>query len=215
MTLVLWSGGCDSTLVLYDLAREASAKKPVRALSIEHHGVSAWHEQRRAQGRILARMKRDGLPVEHATMMVTRSGSFMCAIQAGLSQPPIWLPTATLFLEEKEDLYAGYIREDDVWHYRSQLYSLFGSLMTFQHREGNLILPLEWTYKSEVLSRLKKAKLLDLVWWCEEPKAGKPCGRCIECRRHEAATWALALEESRVQANAPPAKGKKKKRKKR
>ena len=212
MTLVLWSGGCDSTLVLYDLAREASYAKPVRALSIEHHGISAGQEQRRAQTRILARMKRDGLPVEHATVMVTRSGSFMFATQAGLSHPPIWFPTATLFLEEKEDLYAGYIREDDVWHYRSQLYNLFGALQTFQHREGNLILPLEWVSKSQVLGRLKKAKLLDLVWWCEEPKAGKPCGSCIECKRHDAAVIQLALEDDRNTLTVKKPKAQKKKR---
>lgn len=219
MALVLWSGGCDSTLVLYDLAREASAEKPVRALSIEHDGVGAEKEQRRARARVLSRMKRDGLPVKHTTVKITLNGPFF-TIPSGTSQPLIWLPSAILFLDEKEDLYTGYIREDDIWHYRSQLYNLFGVMQAFRGHSGDLILPLEWEPKRSVIARLKNTKLADLVWWCEEPKAGKPCGRCHECERHDSALRDLTLQEARkplgrfVVKHIKP-KARKKKRRKR
>jgi len=54
MSLVLWSGGCDSTLVLWDLLQKQSPNDPpIHTLSIDHFAVCAGKEQASARSQIL------------------------------------------------------------------------------------------------------------------------------------------------------------------
>ncbi len=195
MTLVLWSGGFDSTLVLYDACVEARKKKlwPVRTLSINHEQVDANREQRRARRRILARMKKRGLAFSGTEVKITSRG-----IQAftgdGLIQPSIWLPIATLYLMPKEDLLTGWGRGDDVYHHLSEIQWLFKYHMDLMGKKGNLRLPLEWEPKWMILCRLRKARLVSLPWTCEEPKNWRACGKCTPCLDLKTARYRLKLE---------------------
>lgn len=193
MTLVCWSGGCDSTLVLYDLAQKASPENPVRTISIDVCQISMGKEQARARKKILAWMKKKGLHIEHNEVKLSvEQGSGL--LHHGNPQAVIWL-LAIQALKKEEDLYAGYVLKDDWWVDYSSWRSIFSTFQTLAHRTGSLVTPLCRTYKRDVLKRLDTLGLLSLVWWCAATNLPKnklrkaPCGNCSSCIDHETAIW--------------------------
>lgn len=206
MSLVCWSGGCDSTLLLYALAHEATPWKPVRALNLRFDQVPCAEQQAAARRRILAYMRSRGLHVEyHEAVVHNRKGTFV-ERGNGLIQAQLWLSMAVSYLNHDEDLFMGYIRSDDMWHYRHDYGNGFQHLQLLAGKTGNLFMPLEWLTKADVILLNKEHNLLDKVWWCEgEPVSSKdgdavtidqvayePCHKCSSCLTHD--TAALAIE---------------------
>jgi len=192
MSLVLWSGGCDSTLVLRDLAHEKSTKKePVRALTIVHNQVGARREQADARAKILAEFRDCGLHIKHIKVSIKVSGPDW-AVGGGSFQAMLWLSTAVSILGKGEELYTGHCEEDSVWKRYGQLSSaLKGALSALDKDDCEWVTPLCWESKREIIRRLKELKLHDMCWWCESPKSGKRCGQCTPCRMHETALWQM------------------------
>lgn len=198
--LVLWSGGCDSTLCLLDALKEhkkqqqeatsADAKKklelkPVWALSISHSACGGYRYERDARKKIRAALQSRGFDFKHTEITVKSRGSFH-GEQRGLVQPLFWLSMMLVYARNSDDIVMGYIKEDCIWHYRDRFMWAFSYLKDINDLEGSLVMPLEWTPKHQVLTRLKKAGLLKLCWWCENPTdAGRPCHECLCCRDHQ------------------------------
>lgn len=65
--LVLWSGGADSTLVLWDLLRGGEYES-VHALTVDYYNVGAGKEQTRARKVIRAWLRRKGLKFLHTQL---------------------------------------------------------------------------------------------------------------------------------------------------
>ena len=217
MTLVLWSGGCDSTLALFLEAKKASVDAPVRALSVNYDRVPANTEQRRARAALLAEFKKRGLPVEHVEISVTQSSGkkfYANREGSGLIQPVIWIPQALPFLRETEKLVVGYIRTDCAFHYRIYICEMVTKAQIILGKKGEIIFPLEWKYKWDVIQDLRKEKLFDLVWWCEDPKKGKACGTCEPCIGMVAAEAVLKKKEQEARANKRCISSSKKRKKK-
>jgi 7-cyano-7-deazaguanine synthase in queuosine biosynthesis len=197
MSLICWSGGHDSTLALLQLARKASSDNPVKALAIVHPQILAAEENRAARKAILAWMKAQGYFVIYQEVQIKHKKGYewndsriphakrviTCENNHGAMQPQIWISTASLYLDKDEDLHMGYIRGDDVWHYREWVCDLFYNLKTLMYKTGSLQFPLEWTEKYEVIDQLKACGLLDLCWTCETPIKGQPCGGCSPCEK--------------------------------
>ena len=196
MTLVIWSGGCDSTLALLQVAKKASHGEPARALSVVHDQVAQGPEERQARKKIRKVFKKRGLPIEYAEVTIKHAGDF-AALNSGITQPVIWIMTAITYLHNKEDLVTGYIRTDDAFHYRIQLVNTFIGARDLAGKNGDIKFPLEWWKKSEVIKELQKEKLISLVWWCETPEKGRPCGRCTPCTTMEMGRKELAFIRKR------------------
>lgn len=206
MALVCWSGGLDSTLVLYDLAvRYRDDKTPpdahgLRAVSVVHHQVSCQKQARRARNAIRRAMRKENLAFRHAAVRWRASGEFSGhQAEGGLAQPGLWLAVAQSYLLDDEDLYLGYVKGDDVWHHFSELKQAFAGMQGLAGKTGRLLTPLEWDRKADVIARIRRAKLYRHCWYCEgsnwrgdEPK--EPCGVCVPCRTHRAARWVLRQE---------------------
>jgi 7-cyano-7-deazaguanine synthase in queuosine biosynthesis len=209
--LILWSGGCDSTLAML----EALPKGDVRAISIDHVNVPAKQELTKARAAILKRLRGRGCRIDHTILTIDHNGQFSVPGCSGTEQPNLWIPNAQAFLKDEEDLATGWIRGDDVWHYRNFVFEMFSTLQTLTHKTGNLVCPLEWERKEDVIRRLKAAELYDLCWYCENPKASKksgtPCGTCVPCRTHQAALWRIERDDSENSkaGNKRPAKRRK------
>lgn len=196
MTLILWSGGFDSTLVLYDECVRSKKKglAPPRALSISHQNIGANREQRRARKLIAKNLRSRGLKFKYCEVTISVRGKFGVCSAGGLTQPTIWLPTAMLYLKEKEDLLFGWCRSDDAMHYVGELRWIFQYMRDVMCKEGKLELPLEWTHKYKVIRRLREASLISLPWTCEEPRNWKACGQCKPCLDLKTARFRLKLE---------------------
>ncbi len=189
MALVLWSGGCDSTLVLYDLLRNNTPA--VRALGISHPQIANSDMGKRSRELLTKDLKARGLGAfERLELSLQCSGD--ADANGGIIQPLFWLSLAAPYLKDKEDLYAGWIRGDDVWHHKEDVQGVFGWSQKMMNKTGSLCTPLEWFAKEDVLADLKKAGLLKNTWHCEAPTPkGKPCNRCASCKTHQTALFRL------------------------
>lgn len=193
MALVVWSGGCDSTLVLHDVAKEQGG---ARALSVRHFQVLAAEESAAARGKLLARFKKMGLNIEHSTVKVDQEDSWVQGYHCdgGLAQPILWLSMAVSYLTEDEDLYFGYHKGDDFWTFSFPFADAFRALQKVRGGKGKLRYPLEHLHKADILKRLQALGLYRDCWYCETPrrKPGKRCGKCRPCITHRTALWQLS-----------------------
>ena len=195
MPLVCWSGGCDSTLVLYDLAQKASIEDPVRAVSFDVSQIFMRKEQALARKRVLAWMKKKGFHIEHFELTLDSGSKGDYGLHNhGNPQAVLWL-LATQALKKHEDLYMGFIRRDSWWRDYASWHSVFATLQNVAERKGKLYTPLCDVNKHKVVARLREIGLLDLTWWCaaddlpKNKRRREPCGSCSSCIDHETAVW--------------------------
>jgi len=202
MSLVLWSGGCDSTLILDRLLANSSELNPVRALTIIHDQIYPKKQPALARKKAKAYWKKKGFHLDHVEFNVTRTGNIQANQSGGLSQPMFWLSFSIPYLLEEEDLYLGYVREDCIWHYKKELYGVFENWRKMSRRIGELRTPFEWTHKSAVISVLKDVDdLYKRTWWCEQVSNSKePCGECTPCETHRTAQWQIeqGMDKGRI-----------------
>lgn len=218
LRLYCWSGGCDSTLALYDALREqrvwtqkGKMVGEVRSIAFSHPNVPAQTQQRNARLSLLREFRRRGLVTRHIEAVVGESkrgplyeAAAPIKTKWGSVQTQFWLGFATPFLFDGEDLVIG-------WHggeldNQADVVTAFDALQRIGDKKGSLQFPLrEQTYYS-VVSQLKDANLLDLCWTCEgfdaatarrinlptrQIRAGRPCGHCRKCVELKTALWQL------------------------
>lgn len=212
LRLCLWSGGCDSTLMLYDALttqktwvvapdkkkpKEIELRTEVRQISIVEPTIPCNRPQARARARILAEFKRRGIPFQ-PTIEVATSRAYETPrrhTEGGSIQSQLWLGTATPYLQDNEDLLIGWHdgELDNLEHVTAAFTALQG---VNGGKTGALQFPLRRVTYATVLARLKDLDLLDLCWWCEggkhpTPATAEPCGTCNKCIAHETALWQL------------------------
>ncbi len=196
MALLMWSGGCDSTLVL---AERLKAKKEVRTISIVQSQFYHNEQQRRARKMIVAHYKRRKIVWPHVEVVIQPKYPFdhHGHIQMGGMLPGIWLGIAMPYLDKDEDFILGYIKGDNAIHCLEAICRAFLGLQNIAGRNGTLELPLERYSKAMVIDGLKKYKLLRKCWWCEGKVGGGPirgskrCGKCAPCMTHKTAELVL------------------------
>lgn len=191
--LVAFSGGCDSTLLLYHAARKyGTPSEPIRALSFTSDQVSSGARETAARIKILKEFKKRGLHVQQELIELSiKHGDGM--LHHGLPQAVMWLYGAQ-YLQEAETYAIGYIKGDDWIAHQAEFRKIFDSLQKIGDRTGALWTPLQWTEKRGVIHQLGQLDLLKLTWWCgKAPKkrSAGPCGECHSCQTHETAVWKL------------------------
>lgn len=210
--LVLYSGGCDSSLVLFDIVQATLQKtvdngieqycmcggfikydpnERINVISINHEQVPAKEESKRARQKLIEILSKR-FPEKRILAGEVDICNVGCQAQHnnGIIQPALWLLHAAQYLEAKEDLYVGYIRTDDIWHHKHDLIAAFDALQRMANRTGKLVFPLEWYTKQDVIKNLKLAKIYQYTWYCESPRDGKKCNgvhKCHSCDEHDAA----------------------------
>lgn len=198
MTLLMWSGGCDSTLVL---AEQLRLKNPIRTIGVTHTNIHVGEHLKKVRSNIIEWAKKRGWKWPHAEITLRNDhpeNVDAYSSKKGLFQPGMWLSVASQFLEEEEDLCISYIRGDDVWHYMSAIRQAFDGLQAVAKRNGKLWTPLEWISKDQVIQGLKMFRgLYSKVWWCETPVSDKKrggikrCGECTPCITHVTALFKI------------------------
>lgn len=205
MSLLCWSGGLDSSLVLHQIAveqRDGTKAHPhgIRALTIHHTQISMCGAAAdKARKALAEKFRRSGLNINYLDVTVEQSAkSWRTENFLGSCDNPqalLWLTVAANYLERDEDLYSGYIRTDDYWHSANRYQAAFEALQAVAGRTGRLVHPLEWETKADVIRSTKELQLHDLCWWCEKsnlkPKRGTyaPCGVCKSCQTHATGEW--------------------------
>lgn len=211
MSLVAWSGGMDSTLVLLSLAWQYKSDTPpdkygLRTVSFIANQIPAGAENRLARERVLKKCRARGLKIEACDLAFDFTAyddddhkpGLEPSID-GLSMPPLWLGLATSMLHKDENLYLGYVAGDCFWAWRHHFEAAFEQLQAIAAKTGKLVLPLMDSKKHEVIQALQNHDLYKSCWYCEQPvcvvdKPSKPCGNCDPCLTHQAALHVLSLK---------------------
>ncbi len=211
---VVWSGGCDSTLLLVEMAADATLANPLYAVSFTTDHIGEGKSAKELEARKKIKSKLSGKPIEYIEIKTQVEGIPYVGGRQGLSQPPLWLGSLLPFMFDDSRLCFGYIVTDHFWHYRSHFESMFDSLAKIAGRERlSFYFPYEWNTKVEILKRLKEEGFYDLCWWCENPdyadKVTKICNvNCSSCPTHILALNELALLKSPRLIGEPQAESK-------
>ena len=205
MALVLFSGGCDSTLVLHDLlkANDKNYISQITALSINHCQVSANEQNKAARESFKEEMgKRElNLHVNFCEIAITNtcSANVNSIGSYGLSQPIIWSTIAMLYASNEDTIYFGYHSGDDFWLYKNEFEAAIQNICKISAKTIKIEYPLRHLYKHDIIRILKERGLYEKTWYCEYPTVeNKPCGECVPCRTHRTALWYLETFGNRL-----------------
>jgi 7-cyano-7-deazaguanine synthase in queuosine biosynthesis len=201
---IIWSGGCDSTLVLDDVLWELHNRKDPRtvtAYSFKHWQISddkmAKEETARAAYKHYALSK--GYPLGYCHTIELPKLSY--TVPGGCPQPALWISNIMPIIQNDSLLYAGYIKGDDFFTYDIfKNWSLVFEGLSYLY--GKKIVPMfprkYWT-KTSIIKKLKERNILNLTWHCETPisTTGAECGYCDPCQKHNESLKWIDFEENR------------------
>ena len=179
--IVIWSGGCDSTALLHNLACKFPEKR-ITAYSVISY-TNSRKTDRECRERLKKRFEEDGITNIDYKTVVCQVSPFSQNI-GGLAQPCVWLSVLPSVLIGQAQLVCfGYIRGDDIWHYKEPFKKIFDGMKALLGSDAELCFPLEWKDKQDILHYLDEHNLLDLCNWCEHADQLKGgCGECKDCR---------------------------------
>jgi hypothetical protein len=157
---VVWSGGFDSTAVILKYLEEGKEVYPVSvSLSNNEDQSTAEKAARLRIFHVLHKEFKDKIhrAREFAWPELFKNGEF------GLTQPPIWMYIATM-TSPTDEVAFGWVKHDDVWHYRQWIYGLASNFDAFKGRTTNIYFPFEWEMKKDLLRYyVKRENVFDLI----------------------------------------------------
>lgn len=194
----MWSGGCDSTLLLHELASRLSTPlNPICAVSVDtpcYIDEGKVEKEKQARESLISHFATKGLHIEHFTVEVKSTFPNKSA-GYGCTQPLMWIGQILPFLGTGDHLYMGYIRGDDFWHQRSDFNQGIDHLSKVLHRDIHMRYPLEWEAKSDIIAALHEHEIYEKTWYCEAPtEQGEKCQSCVPCVTHNLALTRLVYE---------------------
>lgn len=203
MSLVLYSGGCDSTIVLHDLLKERIqnySASNITALAINHAQVPANTQNKAARLSFIEEMKSRELDkcFHYQEVNIDGSANVGGIGEYGLSQPIVWSTLAMLYIQNNETIYFGYHAGDDFWLHKNAFEDAIMNICKVCNKTIKIEYPLRQDNKSDIIKKLKSRGLYDMCWYCEYPvssqsssKGYEPCGNCVPCRTHRTALWQI------------------------
>ncbi|CAK0742970.1 hypothetical protein CCP1ISM_160003 [Azospirillaceae bacterium] len=193
---IMWSGGCDSTLLLYwimDWMKTLNDDRVINAWTFTHDQLNnnklTWERQKRNRFMIWAEDKGFKNKILNREVILPREtisiGDNACC------QPAIWTSNVIPVIERDSILFAGYHRGDDFFGYSiyKNWMNLFISLNGLYGKAVKFYTPLTGHTKVDIIKYIKDINgLYENTWWCESVwDNGKQCGTCLPCKTHESA----------------------------
>lgn len=201
----MWSGGCDSTLVLHQLLttlKETGDKRTVTTFSFCHAqlGEPKMDAELTARMSYTAFAKKSELPLGlNKVIAIDRHN--ISATTGSCPQPALWVSHVIPYIEDNSILFLGYHRGDDFWSYGvfNPWAQAFIGLSRLFNKKIECRTPLHWASKVEIIRQLKTANIYDHTWYCEGCQSnGKPCGNCTPCQTHLMADLYLKHTENKA-----------------
>ena len=193
---ILYSGGADSTYLLYDAVRSLNGysidNKPVlRTISFNAPQLPGSHQQKVRRARFIQYFREtyntniDAIEID-ATEILSRFGN------VNMPQQVCWLSVLPMFNPRiyNETLEFGYVKGDDFWHWRDFFCRIidntFDILYNTEKTNINVSYPLEWVTKTKITRTLIEHKLDKFIWICDTITNDNrddppPCGKCDSC----------------------------------
>jgi 7-cyano-7-deazaguanine synthase in queuosine biosynthesis len=192
-TILYWSGGIDSTYILYDYLRKGITFETVY-IKFNNNKLKGDIELSRREN-----IKKILVNYYHKDWndKIIDYDNSSYTFHFVLPQALIWLESIFKVVDSYENntCVFGYMRRDDFWHYKPDLLNLFKMLHALSHKKDTNIelkYPLEWKDKDDIINDIFVEdikvwkKLFNQMWTCEGIDAlnsRKHCGKCISCEK--------------------------------
>jgi hypothetical protein len=173
---VLWSGGLDSTYLIFKLLGEGHI---VTASYCEiTNNVDKTPRELAALDELCKVFTNQNFKYEGVLCKVNVTGSFLTSF----SQMPLWI-TALLCSGARDADYVaiGYVMGDQAIAYLDDLKNIWKAYGALSNKKmPELVFPLAKVAKEEILNELSPG-VVKLVTWCESSGKTIPCGKCGPC----------------------------------
>lgn len=200
---VMWSGGCDSTLLLYEVL-ETYGPENVVAVSYNYPWLLNNKSKSEEIHRELFKSKLRTMNKTYATTPINQlefkidmkaiSGEFPGLYYAGLPQAVAWLLSIPICARDDSYIYTGAIKSDDLTLQLESYHDMFDGVSRTLSRKIYLREPYLYLTKANVIEKLMRYGIYDTTWFCEIPSdINGPCYNCIPCKTHIAALTELSL----------------------
>lgn len=194
---ILWSGGCDSTLVLYWLLewlKNLNDNRVINAFSFHHNQLNDnkmdWERQKRHRFIMWAEDKGYNNKIVHREITFSKDVIFI-GDNSSCCQPAVWISQLIPIINDNSMIFAGYHRGDDFFTYSTfnDWLKMFVSMNNMFGKTTRFYSPLVMHSKNDIIKLIKNIDgLYNNTWWCEGSSIdGKPCGTCLPCKNHETA----------------------------
>ncbi len=188
--ICLWSGGCDSTLVLFELLKELKTlndERVVKTYSFSHAQISSvkmlWEKQKRDTFLLWLDQNGCANKVQHTHISLPEYQMN----HAGSIQSALWVTNIIPLTWEESFIFGGYHDGDCFWNYdlMSEWLKIASGMVTMLNKKIDFCMPLRFWKKKEIIYSLKKYGIYECTWWCENPGNNGRCGYCDPCQLHE------------------------------
>lgn len=196
---VAWSGGADSTLLLYLLCKELNkeGKKPIALIS-EPYYLTTNKKISEAKARENIEKEFIARGLEFDKMRIRSEVEVPDGLWGstfGLQQPGLWVMQFMCIMKKNAVAHFGYINGDHFWYHDNNFKDMVEAYNRMINTTTELSYELQYTEKVEVLKMLKEFDLLKYIWYCEAPeKVGQPCGICHPCETNMRARALMAID---------------------
>jgi len=188
--LYAWSGGCDSTLMI---AEALDRYDSIKTISMVSKQLGTCDQEREARRKIIAHFKRKKKTIDNIEIPI----DFVVSHKE-FAQAVLWLTIIPNIIHNHQDIAFGYIRTDDWLLIRHTFREAYKKICEVCEITSEIHTPLFWYTKGDVIYKLASRKLLQKVWYCEEPRqlpsgTFKPCKSCKSCYTHRLGELELTI----------------------
>ncbi len=183
---VVWSGGLDSTLILYDLIKR-DVDVSVITFETDVFGLDKHHLEQSTRQRFLQKFSKN--KIQEYTIKLDFPYTDIKGYNGGLTQQPFMISMISLYGKLDTIYHFGYHKGDDFFSYHSEHMKISENINYVMGKNVQLNFPLKFMHKWEIIDAIQTYGLDDYVWYCEYPENSKngkqPCGECVPCKTHE------------------------------
>jgi 7-cyano-7-deazaguanine synthase in queuosine biosynthesis len=180
---ILFSGGLDSTYLVYKNLLEGNTVQPIYVDIINNK--TKVEREKEAIGKMMTIFGNTFGDILHnvkynVTINITGSSENVTPIQM-----PIWMFGAIMSLSDYDELHIGYVMGDQAMSYMDDVKNLWKAYLPFVYngKLPEIKFPLSKKYKAEMWESLPD-DIRQLTVFCENTTYdGNDCGRCDTCKR--------------------------------
>lgn len=182
---ILFSGGLDSTYLVWKALNEGHRVQPIYIELVNNH--TKVEAEKKTISELMKLFREDFQyqieSVQYDVKFETRSSGLL-----SFTQPPIWITSSLFYSSDADEMWIGYVLNDDAISFLPDIKKLYYAFRPFVNKNHmpKLVFPIIKLSKSEIHDKLPK-KYSALTHSCENPdKRGdeySECGHCIPCAR--------------------------------
>lgn len=204
--ILLYSGGTDSSLILYELIKRFP-NLLIHTVSLDApflHKIK-YESELKTRRTFIKYLLDQKCPIRHQEISIRhnlipemepyRDDARIFNVElGGCPQAVYWLSTLLIYLKSGDHLYYGLLGIDDnTWCVPYYIEGMKYFLKTLDRKDISLHVPLIYKSKDYVIQKLFEYGIYDYTWHCETPyEENVPCLECDPCMIHLKALAGMA-----------------------